>query len=224
MFTILKSNLSDDKLLQYKELGYLYDRYNNDVPFKCFLFPLKGETQLEKFIVQYWDELDAVSENYLDIFVNKEDIQASGYESFSKMSNLESLKEIEVPCILIWGEHMCDTKVINIRGLDFSQLFASLQKIINLITEGCSIDDIVNYTKVFIKECIEKNKQYVVIQQLINDNHGIIVGMQTGEVDFQYLYLSEIQMAMNELEKLNLESVLKKRSIGILHNLKDSIR
>ena len=224
IFTILKGKLSNDKLLRYKELGYLYDRYNNDVQFKCLLLPLKGETHLEKFITQYWDDLDAASGNYLDIFVSKEDVQSSGYESFGKMSNLESLKEIELPCILIWDEYMCDAKVINIRGLDFSQLHASLQKIINLIKSGCNIDDIVNDMEIFIKECIEENKQYVVIQQQICDNHGMIIGMQTGEVDFQYLYLSEIQMAMNELEKLNLKPVLKKRSIGILYNLKDSIR
>lgn len=225
MFTALKRELSDEKLLRYKEMGYLYDRYNNsNVQFKCLILPLKGEINLEMFITKYWDDLDAASKNYLDIFISKNDVQLSGYETIEKITNLVSLEKIELPSILIWNEQMVDAKAINIRGLDFSQLYSCLQMIINLIKYGRDINDIINTLNAFVIECVEKNKQYIIIQQQINDNHGIIIGMQTDEVDLEYLYLSEIQMAMNELELLNLDSTLKKRSIGILHNLKGALR
>lgn len=225
MLVVLKRELSDEKLLRYRELGFLYDRYNNsNVQFKCLILPLKGEINLEMFITKYWDDLDAASKNYLDIFVSKNDIQLSGHKTLEKITNLVSLKKIELPSILIWNEQMVDAKAINIRGLDFSQLYSCLQMIINLIKDGRDIGDIINILNAFVKECVEENKQRIVIQQQINDNHGIIVGMQTEEVDFEYLYLSEIQMAMNELELLNLDPILKKRSIGILHNLKRALR
>ncbi len=225
MTTLLKNKLSNDKLARYKDLGYLYDRYNDDnVQYKCLLLPLKGETNLEMFITKYWDDLDIASSNYLDIFVSKNDIQLSGYMSLEKITNLDFSKEIELPCILIWKEKMSDVQFINIRGLDFSQLYACIQKIINLIKNEYVLDDIVNKAKDFINECKEENKQRIVIQQNINENHGIIIGMQSEEVDFEYLYLSEIQMAINRLEKFDLEPIIKKRSIGILHNLRKAIK
>lgn len=225
MITLLKSKMSNDKMARYKDLGYLYDRYNDgDVQYKCLLLPLKGETSLEKFITKYWDDLDTVSSNYLDIFVSKNDLQLSGYTSLGKITNLDFSKEIELPCILIWKEQMSDVRFINIRGLDFSQLYACIQKIINLIKNEYVLDDIVNKTKDFINDCKEENKQRIVIQQTVNENHGIIIGMQTEEIDFEYLYLSEIQMAINKLEKLDLEPIIKKRSIGILHNLRNAIK
>ena len=98
------------------------------------------------------------------------------------------------------------------------------EKIINLIKNEYVLDDIVNRAKDFIKECKEENKQRIVIQQNINENHGIIIGMQSEEIDFEYLYLSEIQMAINRLEKFDLEPIIKKRSIGILHNLRKAIK
>jgi len=98
------------------------------------------------------------------------------------------------------------------------------KKIINLIKNEYVLDDIVNRAKDFIKECKEENKQRIVIQQNINENHGIIIGMQSEEIDFEYLYLSEIQMAINRLEKFDLEPIIKKRSIGILHNLRKAIK
>lgn len=225
MLTILKRMLSDEKILRYKELGYLYDRYSNsNVQFKCLILPLKGELNLKMFIKKYWDELDAASKDYLDIFVSKNDIQLSGHKTLEKLSNLVPLEKIEIPSILIWNEQMDKAKTINIRGLDFSQLYSCLQMLINLIKEEKKIDEIIYLLNSFVKECVEENKHRIVIQQQINDNHGIIIGMQTEEIDFEYLYLSEIQMAMDQLELLTLEPILKKRSIGILHNLKRAIR
>lgn len=225
MITLLKNKMSNDKLARYKDLGYLYDRYNDDdVQYKCLLLPLKGETNLEMFITKYWDDLDIASSNYLDIFVSKNDIQLTGYTSLEKITNFDFSKEIELPCILIWKDQMTDVRFINIRGLDFSQLYACIQKIINLIKKEYVFDDIVNKAKYYINDCKEENKQRIVIQQTVNENHGIIIGMQTEEIDFAYLYLSEIQMAINKLEKLDLEPIIKKRSIGILHNLRKAIK
>lgn len=225
MIALLKSKLSNQKLARYKDLGYLYDRYmDGDVQYKCLLLPLKGETNLEMFITKYWDDLDIASSDYMDIFVSKNDIQLSGYKSLEKITNLDFSKEIELPCILIWKEKMSDVQFINIRGLDFSQLYACIQKIINLIKNEYTLDDIVNMAKAFINDCKEENKQRIVIQQSVNENHGIIIGMQTEEIDFKYLFLSEIQMAINRLEKLDLEPIIKKRSIGILHNLRKAIK
>lgn len=172
IIALLKSKLSNDKFARYKDLGYLYDRYNDDnVQYKCLLLPLKGETNLEMFITKYWDDLDIASSNYLDIFVSKNDIQLSGYKSLEKITNLNFSKEIELPCILIWKEQMSDIHFINIRGLDFSQLYACIQKIINLIKNKYMLDDIVNMAKDFINECKDENKHRIVIQQNINEKN-----------------------------------------------------
>lgn len=48
--------------------------------------------------------------------------------------------------------------------------------------------------------------------------------MQSAELDLGYLYLFEIQMAIGELEKLELDTIIKKRAIGILYNLKNAIK
>lgn len=169
MATALRERLSNDKLLHYKEMGYLYDRYTDtSVAYKCLLLPLKGETKLDEFISLYWEDLDAASMNYLDIYVSKNDLQLSGHKSMQKLENLKiDDRRLELPCIVIWNE-LTDAKVINIRGLNFSQLYACRQKIINFIRNEYEIDSIISEAEIFVAKCIEENKKQMVIYQKNN--------------------------------------------------------
>lgn len=224
MLIYFKRKISNDKLIRYKNLEYLYDRYTNpEVRFKCLILPIKGDMKFNKFINRYWDDLDESSGDYLDIFVSKQDVEISGYESIKKIKDLCFLDLYELPCFVIWENDLSEAISINIFGLNFEQIHLTFQKIINVIKNGGNKEEIVKESNKVISEFREYNRRILTIKQDMKYNSGTVIGLQINSFDIDYLIETEVQCAINKLEKLNLDSIIKKRAIGLLHNARSII-
>lgn len=65
-----------------RSLSYIFERYYNDkAKYKCILLPLKGESDLERFVQEYWYDLDAASSDFLDIFYSLKELNNTGFAS-----------------------------------------------------------------------------------------------------------------------------------------------
>lgn len=166
-----------------RNLSDIFERYYKDTAkYKCILLPLKGESELKKFIKKYWYDLDAASSDWLDIFYSFKELENTGYISLDKIRDL-SVDVDMLPCIVIWQKDIFLAKSISIRKLSHSDLYELLSKIISFIKEDMDLEQIYSEAIKKVKILNEDSRMIQKIEQNINGtNYGPVTGINKGKV------------------------------------------
>ena len=173
--------------MEIRGLSYIFERYYNDkAKYKCIILPLKGETDLKKFLQEYWYDLDAASSDLLDIFYGLKELNNTGVAILEKIKDMEiDIKKL--PCIIIWQHDISTARAISIRKLSHSDLCSLLLGIISCIEKDMDMEQIYKEaTKMTEKlkdesRMIQKNEQNIV-QYINGTNYGSVTGINEGIV------------------------------------------
>lgn len=205
------------------DLSYIFERYYNDeAKYKCILLPLKGESELEKFVKKYWYDLDEASSDLLDIFYSSKELSNTGYVSLSKIKNLEVDTNM-LPCVVIWQRDISSAKSINIRKLSHSDLCSLLLEIISCIEKGMDLEQIYREASRMAENLKDESRMVQKIEQNINGiNYGAVTGINEGTVENvispnNQSIQNDIQQAKAKIEDIKeLNSDMKNFLFGLL--------
>ena len=167
-----------------RSLSYIFERYYHDrAQYKCILLPLKGESEFEKFIKEYWYDLDAASRDLLDIFYSENELNKTGYVSLDKIKNL-TVEINMLPCIVIWQRDISLAKTISIRKLSHSDLCRLLLEIISCISKDMDLEQLYRETSKMVENLKDESRMVQKIEQNINGvNYGAVTGINEGIVE-----------------------------------------
>lgn len=167
-----------------RSLSYIFERYYNDkAEYKCILLPLKGESDLNKFVKKYWHDLDVASSDWLDIFYSSKELEETGYISIDKIKDIDVDINM-LPCIIIWRRDISSAKAINIWKLSHSDLCHLLLRIISCIKKEMVFDQIYMEAVKMVEDLKDENRMVQKIEQNINGtNYGAVTGINEGIVE-----------------------------------------
>lgn len=126
----------------YYPIDKIFYRYKGS-GFKCMILPLKGseDLDLKAFIKRYWEDLNKMSGDKLDIFYAVKELEETGY-SIKEYFGMDNLSSELIPCIAIWRQKIEKAQYISINGLDSQQLVQLFSVIVSSIERGKSIEEI----------------------------------------------------------------------------------
>lgn len=123
-------------------LKYIIERYCNEKNrFKCLILTLQNDENYKKLIRDHWSDFDFLSGEELDIYYNN-DYAKSGYEFAAGLDSIKEKCRLNIPCIVLWKDEMSEAKYIGIDGLNVEMIHSVIQRIVNEIQEGNTLNDI----------------------------------------------------------------------------------
>ena len=217
----------------YYPIEKIFYRYKGS-SFKCMILPLKGseDLDLKAFINRYWEDLNKMSGDKLDIFYAAKELEETGY-GIKEYFGMDNLSSELIPCIAIWKEKIKEAQYISINGLDSQQLVQLFSVIVSSIERGKSIEEIrrIGDEKVNNLKDSKKNIMNYYTDNSTNNVHqhfeninGEVIGFNKGIIEktfcdnnhanelFQFVddvrdRLSQIS-EMNETQKRYFENIL----------------
>lgn len=149
---------------KYKTIAELFGRYSNPCIMKCFFLPLAQDKMFEKFINNSWIDLNSLSKNYLDIFYSVKELSASGYDIKDKIRSL-NVAEDALPCLVLWVNSLETAKCVELRDLEYKEIFRLLQSIVQNIKEGGAFDVVYSKTVIMADKLRKEHKNTTIIEQ-----------------------------------------------------------
>ena len=164
-------------------LSYIFERYYNDkAKYKCIILPLKGETDLKKFLQEYWYDLDAASSDLLDIFYGLKELNNTGVAILEKIKDMEiDIKKL--PCIIIWQHDISTARAISIRKLSHSDLCSLLLGIISCIEKDMDMEQIYKEATKMTEKYNETKPDLVMMDITMPEMDGIQALKKIKEAD-----------------------------------------
>ena len=214
-----------------KDIRYLIDRYCNEKKrFKCMILTLESKESYKpykKMIKDYYDSLDEMSGEILDIYYSGNHYEKSGYKTTNSLTYINNDYIGKLPCIMLWKDSMEDAGFISIDNLNDNDIFQVISFIVKEIEEGKDLNNIVMEAEKMSKERNAKE-----INNTIN-NYGNMGNAVIGDnakvrVDFTAYggnqFLNELNTArkiISENEELN--DAQKNELLDIIKTAKESV-
>ena len=164
---------------EYKSIAELFARYSNPNIIKCFFLPLAQDKMFETFIKNSWSDLNSLSKDYLDIFYSVKELAASGYDIKDKFRSLE-VAEDALPCLVLWSDSLDNAKYVELRDLQYTEIFHLLQSIVQNIKVGNEFDVVYSKAVIMADEKRRSHKEISVIKQDFNISNSTIHKSQLG--------------------------------------------
>jgi len=165
--------LSASDISRYKSISELFGRYSNPNIYKCIILPLKDRA-FEAFIYERWDDLNALSRDYLDIYYGENELFTSGYVVKEKFRLLD-IREDVLPCLLLWANSIEEAKFVELRNLTYPEIFHLIQSIVQSIKEKKEFETIHREAAMMADEKRNSNKPGVTMgdgSMYFEDYHG----------------------------------------------------
>ncbi len=126
--------ISNETFHKPKPFWDSYKRYSNKDLVKCIFLPLaRDKDTFIKFIESSWDDLNALSNDYLDIYYCEKELPLSGYSIKGKLQSL-NIPENVLPCLVLWKNTLSEAQYVELRDLDYNKdVFWIMQTIVNNI-------------------------------------------------------------------------------------------
>lgn len=175
----LSTFLTKSQEKKMKSLGYLYDRYSSSkIPYRSLFLPLAADADSFKtFINKYWEDLNELSSNYLDIYYSEAELKKSGYETRQLIKAIPKHLPNDLPCILIWADKMETARMIDIKDLSPDEIFRLISRIVDMIKQGQTLDQIVERATGLVKEFIEHGRPILKQEFHASDHAQLNVAM-----------------------------------------------
>lgn len=148
-----------------------------------YFVAVKRESDLERFVQEYWYDLDAASSDLLDIFYSLKELNNTGFASLEKIKDM-AVDIKKLPCIVIWQRDISTAKAISIRKLSHSDLCRLLLEIISCIKKNMDIEQIYKEALKMTENLKDESRMVQKIEQNINGiNYGAVTGINEGIVE-----------------------------------------
>lgn len=166
-----KENIDVEELMQ---------RYLNPNIVKCIFLPLASDESFKDFVDKCWNELNELSADYIDIFYSVRDLSASGYTIKNEFRTLK-LPEDALPCLVLWTTRIEEFYYVEIRDLDYHDIFHLMQTIVQNIKEKKTFETIY---KEAVKMANKKREQHIPVKNYnIFQNVGNVTGNIAGVIE-----------------------------------------
>ncbi|MNW46119.1 hypothetical protein D3C74_233990 [compost metagenome] len=140
------------------------------------LFPRYLE--FNKFLHGYWEDIHIKTGDTLDLYYSKDDLRKSqsGYKILKKLYHLE-VNQIDLPALLVWRTFGSKIEVIDLDGLDYSDIFKVICFLTNIAESDSETNLNFNEWVLKTKERaveIKENKKHKTIYEIRDSNIGSI--------------------------------------------------
>ena len=149
---------------------------------KCFFLPLAQDKMFENFINESWKDLNALSRNYLDIYYSDKELSSSGYDIKNKFHSLE-IPEDALPCLVLWVNSLENAKYVELRGLEYNEIFHLMQSIVQYIKVENTFDVVYSKATIKAEELRREHKNITIIKQNFKVSNSEIQNSQLGTFD-----------------------------------------
>lgn len=166
-----------------------FERYLT-VPYHAmFLFLSAGD--FPAFIKKYWEDLNYLTGDYLDVNYSYEDIErkVSGYQTLGEFRSIE-MDRTALPAILLWKKSLSDRSIVQLEGLTHEQIFDVMKTVSEGAAQGKELNEICREASVLVREKTQElapgttivNKKGKVIVSKKRDTYSVTGGSQVGVV------------------------------------------
>jgi len=116
-----------------------------------FLFLSAGD--FPGFIKKYWEDLNFLTADWIDIYYSFEDLQrrVSGYEVLEQLRSIR-LEPMSLPALLLWQQSLSDCCVIPLERLSHDDIFDLMKFIVQKIVEKRGLRDICVEAQAFVRQ------------------------------------------------------------------------
>lgn len=177
---------------KYKNIAELFGRYSNPCIMKCFFLPLAQDKMFEKFISNSWSDLNSLSKNHLDIFYSVRELSTSGYDIKDKIRSLD-VAEDALPCLVLWVNSLETAKCVELRDLEYKEIFRLLQSIVQNIKVGDAFDVVYSKAVIMANDLRREHKNVTIIEQKFDISNSEIRNSQIGTFESNLVSEDEIE-------------------------------
>lgn len=128
-----------------------FSRYQT-VPYHAmFLFLSAGD--FPAFIRKYWEDLNCLTGDYLDIYYSYEDVErkVSGFEILGQFRSLQ-IEPAALPAILLWKKSLSDGGVIPLQKLSHDDVFDVMKVVVQRVAQGKDVRDVSSEAHALVQE------------------------------------------------------------------------
>ena len=214
-----------------KDLKYLINRYCNDeTRFKCMILTLESKESYKpykKMIKDYYDSLDEMSGEILDIYYSGNHYEKSGYKTTNSLTYINNDYIGRLPCIMLWKDKMEKARYISIDKLNDNDIFQVISFIVKAIKHGMELNNIVMEAEKMSKERNANvfkntiNNYGNMGSAVIGDNANIQVGFTADENNSFLNELNTARKIISENEELN--DSQRNELLDIIKEAKESV-
>lgn len=179
---LISMNTFGKETEKYKTIVELFGRYSNACIVKCFFLPLAQDKMFEKFINSAWNDLNSLSKNYLDIYYSVKELSVSGYDIKDKIRSLE-VAEDALPCLVLWTNSLETAKYVELRDLEYKDIFRLLQSIVQNIKVGDTFEEIYTKAVIMVDDLRREHKNITIIKQKFDVSNSKIQNSQLGTIE-----------------------------------------
>ena len=118
-----------------------FERYKTIQFHGLFLFLSAGD--FPKFVKTYWEDLNHLTGDYIDIYYSDDDVERkiSAYETKNEFRSLRVLP-MALPALVIWQDSLKDACVVSLERLSHDDIFDLMKLIVQKIQLGNSLLEI----------------------------------------------------------------------------------
>ena len=166
----------------YKRLMDLFIRYSNPRIVKSLFLPLSVDEQFYDFIYTYWDDLNSLSRNHMDIFYCEKEMVSSGYEIKDRLKGCD-IPEDSLPCLLLWRESIKEARYVRLYNLENSEIFRIIQNIVQNIKINKSFEQVIEEANNLADEIRMSHEpgHRITVAQTVEKVTGSMVGVIMGD-------------------------------------------
>ena len=145
--------------IRYKNKTYrsnvsTFKRYQTIPYHAIFLFLSAGD--FPTFIRTYWEDLNYLTGDYLDVYYSYEDIErkVSAFEVLNEFRTLQ-VQPTALPAILLWKKSLSESGVIPLQRLSHEDVFDVAKLVVQRIKEGKDVQEICIEGRTLVQEKTE---------------------------------------------------------------------
>lgn len=136
-----------------------FDRYNRVKFHGIILFPEDYKLQLKSFIEESWQELNSLTDEWIDIYYSKQDIKDRNcYNFLNKTKGFVNIDRAALPAFIIWDNDLKNSLPIPISDLENKKIKKLIAHIVDSIRSGKNLPEVIDDGIKFINEEKSKNK------------------------------------------------------------------
>ncbi|WP_455073132.1 hypothetical protein [Prevotella jejuni] len=136
-----------------------FDRYSRVKFHGIILFPEDYKSQLKSFIEESWQELNSLTDEWIDIYYSKQDIEERNcYDFLNNIKNCVNINRAELPALIIWDNDLKNSFPIPISDLENKKIKKLIAHIVDSIRSGKNLPEVIDDGIKFINEEKSKNK------------------------------------------------------------------
>ena len=136
-----------------------FDRYSRVKFHGIILFPEDYKLQLKSFIEESWQELNSLTDEWIDIYYSKQDIKDRNcYNFLNKTKSFVNIDRAALPAFIIWDNDLKNSFPIPISDLENKKIKKLIAHIVDSIRSGKNLPEVIDDGIKFINEEKSKNK------------------------------------------------------------------